>query len=105
MELNNKSILITGGTGSFGKAFIKIILARYQNIKRLVIYSRDEQKQYQMANEFPFERYPMIRFFIGDVRDYDRLKTALNGIDYVIHAAAMKHVPIAEYNPMECIKT
>jgi UDP-N-acetylglucosamine 4,6-dehydratase len=103
--LNDKSVLITGGTGSFGKAFVKHVLANYPRIKRLVIYSRDEQKQYHMANEFPFETYPMLRFFIGDVRDYDRLKTALSGVDYVIHAAAMKHVPIAEYNPMECIKT
>lgn len=103
--LNNKSILITGGTGSFGKAFVKIVLERYPEVKRLVIYSRDEQKQYHMAHEFPAGKYPMLRFFIGDVRDLSRLKTALKGIDTVIHAAAMKHVPIAEYNPMECIKT
>lgn len=105
LDLNNKSILITGGTGSFGKAFVKIILERFPKIKRLAIYSRDEQKQYQMAQEFPVDKYPMMRYFIGDVRDFDRLKTALNGIDTVIHAAAMKHIPIAEYNPMECIKT
>jgi UDP-N-acetylglucosamine 4,6-dehydratase (inverting) len=105
LDLSNKSILITGGTGSFGKAFTKIILERYPSIKRLVIYSRDEQKQFVMAQQYPHDKYPMIRFFIGDVRDYDRLKTALKGIDTVIHAAAMKHVPIAEYNPMECIKT
>lgn len=103
--LNNKSILITGGTGSFGKAFVKLVLERYPKIKRLVVYSRDEQKQYHMAQEFPESKYPMMRYFIGDVRDYKRLKTALNGIDIIIHAAAMKHVPIAEYNPMECIKT
>ncbi|HUS00529.1 MAG TPA: UDP-N-acetylglucosamine 4,6-dehydratase (inverting) [Chitinophagaceae bacterium] len=103
--LSKKSILITGGTGSFGKAFTAIILKKWPDIKRLVIYSRDEQKQYHMAEEFPVTKYPMMRYFIGDVRDYDRLKTALNGIDIVIHAAAMKHVPIAEYNPMECIKT
>lgn len=103
--LTGKSILITGGTGSFGKAFVKTVLERYPDVKRLVIYSRDEQKQYQMAQEYEFSKYPMVRFFIGDVRDYDRLKTALNGIDVVVHAAAMKHVPIAEYNPMECIKT
>lgn len=103
--LNNRSILITGGTGSFGKAFVKIVLQRYPNIKRLVIYSRDEQKQFQMAQEFPVAQYPMIRFFIGDVRDHDRLKRALNGIDIVVHAAAMKHVPIAEYNPDECVRT
>ena len=105
LDLNNKSILITGGTGSFGKAFTKIILQRWPQIKRLVIYSRDEQKQFQMAMEFPESKYPQVRFFIGDVRDYERLRRALKGIDYVIHAAAMKHVPIAEYNPMECIKT
>ena len=103
--LNNKSILITGGTGSFGKAFVKTVLQKWPDVKRLVIYSRDEQKQFQMANEFPADKYPMMRFFIGDVRDYDRLKKALTGIDTVIHAAAMKHVHIAEYNPIECIKT
>lgn len=102
---NNKSILITGGTGSFGKAFVKRIVDNYPSVQRLVIYSRDEQKQFQMAQEYPADQYPNIRFFIGDVRDYDRLKTALKGIDTVVHAAAMKHVPIAEYNPMECIKT
>lgn len=103
--LNGKSILITGGTGSFGKAFTKLVLQKWPGIKRLVIYSRDEQKQYHMAQEYPAAKYPMIRFFIGDVRDYERLKRAFNGIDYVIHAAAMKHVPIAEYNPDECVKT
>ena len=105
LDLNNKSILITGGTGSFGKAFTSIVLKRWPNIKRLVIYSRDEQKQFQMAHEYPLDKYPMLRFFIGDVRDFDRLKRACHGIDYLIHAAAMKHVPIAEYNPDECIKT
>lgn len=105
LDLNDKSILITGGTGSFGKAFTKIVLQRWPNIKRLVIFSRDEQKQFQMAQEYPINQYPMIRFFIGDVRDYDRVRRALKGVDYVVHAAAMKHVPIAEYNPMECIKT
>lgn len=105
LDLNEKSILITGGTGSFGKAFTKIVLERWPNIKRLVIFSRDEQKQFQMAQEYPSSKYPMIRFFIGDVRDFDRVRRALKGINYVIHAAAMKHVPIAEYNPMECIKT
>ena len=103
--LNQKSILITGGTGSFGKAFVKIALERYPNVKRLVIFSRDEQKQFQMAQDYPHEKYPMMRFFIGDVRDYERLKRAFNGIDTVVHAAAMKHVPIAEYNPTECIRT
>jgi UDP-N-acetylglucosamine 4,6-dehydratase (inverting) len=105
LDLNNKSLLITGGTGSFGKAFVKIILERWPKIRRLVIYSRDEQKQFHMAQEYPTSMYPMLRFFIGDVRDYERMKRAFNGIDYVIHAAAMKHVPIAEYNPDECVKT
>lgn len=105
MDLNNTSILITGGTGSFGKAFTRTIFERWPQVKRVVIFSRDEQKQFQMAQEYPESKYPQIRFFIGDVRDFDRLKRALRGIDYVIHAAAMKHVPIAEYNPMECVKT
>jgi len=101
----NKSILITGGTGSLGKALTKIILNNYPEVKRLVIFSRDEQKQFQMAQEYPPEQFPNIRFFIGDVRDLERVKRALKGVDYVIHAAAMKHVHIAEYNPMECVKT
>ncbi len=105
LDLNDKSILITGGTGSFGKAFTKTILKKWPGIKRLVIYSRDEQKQFNMAHEFPVIKYPAMRFFIGDVRDFERLKRACQGIDYIIHAAAMKHVPIAEYNPDECIKT
>ena len=95
LDLNDKSILITGGTGSFGKAFTKIVLERYPRIKRLVVYSRDEQKQFQMAQDYPEAQYPQLRFFIGDVRDLDRLKRALKGIDYVIHAAPMKHMPIA----------
>ena len=105
LDLTNKSILITGGTGSLGKELTKTILQKWPNIRRLVIYSRDEQKQFQMAQEFSETRYSAIRYFIGDVRDYERLKRALNGIDYIIHAAAMKHVHIAEYNPDECIKT
>jgi UDP-N-acetylglucosamine 4,6-dehydratase/5-epimerase len=105
LDLNGKSLLITGGTGSFGKEFTKIVLQKWPNIKRLVIYSRDEQKQFNMAHEYPEAKYQNIRFFIGDVRDYERLKRAFKGIDYVIHAAAMKHVPIAEYNPDECVKT
>jgi UDP-N-acetylglucosamine 4,6-dehydratase len=103
--LNNKSILITGGTGSLGKELTKTILEKWPGVKRLVIYSRDEQKQYQMAQDYPDTKYPAIRYFIGDVRDLERLKRAFNGIDYVIHAAAMKHVHIAEYNPDECVKT
>ena len=100
-----KSILITGGTGSLGKELTKTILAQWPDVKRLVIYSRDEQKQFQMAQEYPESKYPAMRYFIGDVRDLDRLKRAFSGIDYVIHAAAMKHVHIAEYNPDECVKT
>jgi UDP-N-acetylglucosamine 4,6-dehydratase len=103
--LNNKSVLITGGTGSFGKMFTKIIFERFPQVKRLVILSRDEQKHYQMAMEYPESKYPAIRFFLGDVRDEKRLISAFEGIDVVIHAAAMKHVHIAEYNPMECVKT
>ncbi|MDQ8004329.1 MAG: UDP-N-acetylglucosamine 4,6-dehydratase (inverting) [Pedobacter sp.] len=105
MIFNNKSILITGGTGSLGKALTKYILSAHSDIKRLVIFSRDEQKQFQMAQEYPEDKYPQLRFFIGDVRDEQRLIRAFKGVDYVIHAAAMKHVPIAEYNPDECIKT
>lgn len=103
--LNNKSIIITGGTGSLGKELTKTILTNWPEVKRVVIYSRDEQKQFQMAQEYPKEKFPNIRFFIGDVRDLDRMKRAFTGIDYVIHAAAMKHVDIAEYNPDECVKT
>jgi len=103
--LNNKSILITGGTGSLGKELTKTIFKKWPGIKRLVIYSRDEQKQFQMAQDYSESKYPAIRYFIGDVRDLARLKRAFSGIDYVIHAAAMKHVHIAEYNPDECVKT
>lgn len=103
--LNNKSILITGGTGSFGKAFVETVLTRYPDIKRLVVFSRDELKQYEMAQQFSDEKYTGIRYFIGDVRDEPRLRRALEGIDIVIHAAALKQVPAAEYNPFECIKT
>ena len=102
---NNKSILITGGTGSLGKQLTQHILSNFPNLKRLVIYSRDEQKQFIMAQEFPQDKYPQIRYFIGDVRDHNRLERAMTGIDYVVHAAAMKHVHIAEYNPDECVKT
>ena len=102
---NNKSILITGGTGSFGKEFVKTIFKKYKKVKRLVIFSRDELKQSEMSEEYPAKKYPAIRFFIGDVRDRDRLIRACKDIDYVIHAAALKQVPVAEYNPMEFIKT
>jgi len=103
--MNNKSILITGGTGSLGKAITSYIFKTYPKVKRLVIFSRDEQKQFLMAQEYPEKEYPQIRFFIGDVRDKDRLTRAFSNIDIVIHAAAMKHVHLAEYNPDECIKT
>lgn len=103
--LDNVSILITGGTGSFGKAFVKRILNEFPKIKRLVIYSRDELKQFEMSQTFSEAEYPMIRYFIGDVRDEARIRRALEGIDIVIHAAALKQVPAAEYNPFECIKT
>ncbi len=103
--LNQKSILITGGTGSLGRALTKHILTHFPDVRRLIIFSRDEQKQYQMAQEYPSNAHPAIRYFIGDVRDYERLKRAMQGVDYVIHAAAMKHVHIAEYNPDECVKT
>jgi len=99
--LNGKNILITGGTGSFGKKYTEIILQKYKPNK-IIIFSRDELKQYEMAQEF---NDPCMRYFIGNVRDGERLKEAMNGVDYVIHAAALKHVPVAEYNPMECIKT
>ncbi|AQW85345.1 UDP-N-acetylglucosamine 4,6-dehydratase [Campylobacter pinnipediorum subsp. caledonicus] len=98
---DGKSILITGGTGSFGKKYAEILLKKYKP-KRLIIYSRDELKQYEMSQVF---KHQAMRYFIGDVRDEVRLTTAMREVDYVIHAAAMKHVPIAEYNPMECIKT
>jgi UDP-N-acetylglucosamine 4,6-dehydratase (inverting) len=103
--LQNKSILVTGGTGSFGKAFVRTVLQRYPQVRRLVVYSRDELKQYEMASLFPDREYPCLRFFIGDIRDEPRLRRALEGIDIVVHAAALKQVPAAEYNPFECIKT
>ena len=103
--LSQKSILITGGTGSFGKAFVRTVLQRYPDIRRLVVFSRDELKQFEMAQEFPDTQYPVLRYFIGDVRDVDRLRRAMEGIEVVIHAAALKQVPAAEYNPFECIKT
>jgi UDP-N-acetylglucosamine 4,6-dehydratase len=103
--MEKQSILITGGTGSLGKALTQHLLNKYPNLKKLVIYSRDEQKQFQMSQEFPEKKYPQIRYLLGDVRDQERLIRAFNGIDIVIHAAAMKHVHLAEYNPDECIKT
>ena len=103
--MKDKAVLITGGTGSLGKALTKHLLTQHPDISRLVIFSRDEQKQFEMEQEFPTKKYPQLRYFIGDVRDYERLERAFSGIDYVIHAAAMKHVHIAEYNPDECVKT
>ncbi|MEM9312108.1 MAG: UDP-N-acetylglucosamine 4,6-dehydratase (inverting), partial [Pseudomonadota bacterium] len=103
--LDNKSILVTGGTGSFGRAFVRTVLKKHPGVRRLVIYSRDELKQYEMSQEFSPRDYPQLRYFIGDIRDQDRLRRALEGIDIVVHAAALKQVPAAEYNPFECIKT
>lgn len=103
--LNGKTVLVTGGTGSFGKAFVRAVLEQHPNISRLVIYSRDELKQFEMAQAFAPSEYPALRYFIGDIRDEARLRRALEGIDVVVHAAALKQVPAAEYNPFECIKT
>ena len=104
LDLNDKSVLVTGGTGSFGKHFLKSVVERYKP-RRLIIFSRDELKQFEMAQVFPQEQYPFLRYFIGDVRDRDRLDLALRDVDYVVHAAALKQVPTAEYNPFECIRT
>jgi UDP-N-acetylglucosamine 4,6-dehydratase (inverting) len=103
--LKGKSILVTGGTGSFGRKFIQTILSQYPKIERVVVFSRDELKQYEMNQAFPTNKYKQIRYFIGDVRDGARLVRALEGIDIVVHAAALKQVPASEYNPFECIKT
>jgi len=104
LDLNDKSVLVTGGTGSFGKHFMKTVVARYKP-RRVIVFSRDELKQSDMQLEFPMTQYPFIRYFIGDVRDRDRLDMALRDVDYVVHAAALKQVPTAEYNPFECIRT
>lgn len=104
MSLNGKSILVTGGTGSFGKKFVEFVLKNYSP-KRLVIYSRDELKQFEMSQIFSTAEYPAIRYFIGDIRDENRFRRACEGIDVIVHAAALKQVPAAEYNPFECIKT
>jgi UDP-N-acetylglucosamine 4,6-dehydratase len=103
--LDGKSILITGGTGSFGKALVETVLKRHPHVRRLVIFSRDELKQYEMAQRFSPDEHHALRYFIGDVRDADRLRRAMEGIEVVVHAAALKQVPTAEYNPFECIKT
>ena len=102
--LNNKTVLVTGGTGSFGKKFIKTVLDNYKP-KKVIVYSRDELKQFEMQQEFPDNDYPSMRYFIGDVRDYHRLKMAMSDVDIVIHAAALKQVPACEYNPFEAVKT
>jgi UDP-N-acetylglucosamine 4,6-dehydratase len=104
LDLNDKSVLVTGGTGSFGKHFLKTVIAQYKP-RRLIIFSRDELKQFEMQQEFSQEKYPFLRYFIGDVRDRDRLDLALRDVDYIVHAAAMKQVTTAEYNPFECIRT
>jgi UDP-N-acetylglucosamine 4,6-dehydratase (inverting) len=103
--MKNKVVLITGGTGSLGRALTSHIFKNYQDIKKLIIFSRDEQKQHEMSHVFPVSTYPQIRYLLGDVRDKERLIRAFQGVDIVIHAAAMKHVHLAEYNPDECIKT
>lgn len=103
-QLQGASILLTGGTGSFGQAFVAHAIAHYQP-KKLIVFSRDELKQFEMQQIFPQSRYPFMRYFIGDVRDLERLNQAMRGVDFVIHAAALKQVPAAEYNPFECIKT
>lgn len=103
--LNNKVVLITGGTGSFGKKFVEVILRDYPQVKKIIIFSRGELKQYDLQQKYPRNQYPQLRFFIGDVRDYERVKMACEGVDVIIHAAAIKQVDTAEYNPDECIKT
>ena len=103
--LNNKSILITGGTGTFGNKFIEIALKKYPKIKKLVVFSRDEQKQHQMSQIFNEKKYPCIRYFLGDIRDYERLNLAFQDMDIIVHSAALKHVSAAEYNPFEFVKT
>jgi len=106
MDLNESSgLLITGGTGSFGKAFLRRVLNKYPNLKRIVIFSRDEFKQWKMIKDYPEIDFPQLRFFLGDIRDFQRFSRALEGIDTVVHAAALKHVPCAEYNPIEFVKT
>ncbi len=104
LDLDGKTVLITGGTGSFGKQFVRTV-ARDFRPKKLIVFSRDELKQYEMAQEFGAKEFPFMRYFIGDVRDFERLEMAMRDVDVVIHAAALKHVPIAEYNPFECVKT
>ena len=101
----NKTILITGGTGSFGKAFLEHLLVNHKDLKKIIIFSRDELKQFDLSVRFNKKKYPQIRFFLGDIRDKERLDRAMEEVDYVVHAAALKQVPAAEYNPFEAIKT
>src|ERR1051326_3317902 len=103
-DLNGKSILVTGGTGSFGHALVKAVVEDFRP-EKLIIFSRDELKQFEMGQQYSDAQYPFLRYFIGDVRDLDRLEFAMRDVDYVIHAAALKQVPVAEYNPFECIRT
>jgi UDP-N-acetylglucosamine 4,6-dehydratase len=103
--LSGQSILITGGTGSFGRKLVEVLLRDHPDARRIIVYSRDELKQFDMAQQFPVSRHPQMRYFIGDVRDRDRLQRAMEDVDVVVHAAALKQVPAAEYNPFECIKT
>ncbi len=105
LDLNNKSILITGGTGSFGKKFVEMAAKSFPDIKQLVIYSRDEFKQFEMSQTYSQKKYPFIKYVIGDIKDDNRFKRACEDIDIIVHAAALKHVPVAENNPFECIKT
>lgn len=105
LDLNYKSILITGGTGSFGKKFVETVLTKFPKVKKLIVYSRDELKQFEMQQQFSPKQFPAMRYFIGDVRDGERLTRACEDIDIIVHAAALKQVPAAEYNPFECIKT
>ena len=102
---NNKIILLTGGTGSFGNEFVKIALKKFKKIKKLIIFSRDELKQYEMSKIYSTKKYPCMRYFLGDVRDFSRLKLASKGVDFIVHAAALKQVDTAEYNPFEYVKT
>lgn len=104
LDLTGKSILVTGGTGSFGRHFMRVVLERFDP-RRVIVFSRDEFKQFEMRGEISEDRFPQIRYFLGDVRDRDRLELALRGVDFVIHAAALKHIPAAEYNPFEFIHT
>lgn len=104
-NLSGKSILITGGTGSFGRSFVKRLIHQHPEVRRIIVYSRDELKQYEMSLEFPESRYPAMRYFIGDIRDGTRFTRACEGVDVIVHAAALKQVPTAEFNPMECIRT